>query len=262
MSKIIRDGHMHSHYCPHGTKDEFYKYIDKALEKGLKEITFTEHLSLPEGFIDKKIIEESATCPEELEKYFKELNEVKKIYKDRIKINIGVEVDYIEGLEEDTIEILNRFGDNIEDSILSIHFLKIEDRYHCLDYSIEDFKELIELLGGIDKVYDKYFETLLKSIKVDLGKFKPKRIGHPTLVRIFNLEYPFEYKNKKLLEEIVKEIKDRGYEIDYNTAGLRKPYCAEIYPSGYFFKLVEKHKVKMVYGSDSHTASDVGRDFK
>jgi histidinol-phosphatase (PHP family) len=198
----------------------------------------------------------------EMEKYFKEAKEIKTFYKDKIKINIGVEVDYIEGLEEKTIEILNRFSSNIEDSILSIHFLKLEDRYHCLDYSTEDFKELIELLGGIDKVYDKYFETLLKSIKVDLGEFKPKRIGHPTLVRIFNLEYPFQYKNKKLLEEIVKEIKDRGYQIDYNTAGLRKPYCREVYPSGDFFELVKKYKVKMVYGSDSHTASDVGRDFK
>lgn len=261
MSKIIRDGHMHSHYCPHGTKDEFYKYIDKALENGLEEITFTEHLVLPKGFIDKKIIEESAPNMEEIEKYFEEVKEVKNLYKDRIKINIGVEVDYIEGLEGKTIEILNRFGNLIEDSILSVHFLKLEDRYHCLDYSIEDFKELIELLGGIDKVYDKYFETLLKSIKVDLGKFKPKRIGHPTLVRIFNLQYPFEYKNKKLLDEVVKEIKDRGYEIDYNTAGLRKHYCGEVYPSGHFFELVKKYKVKMVHGSDSHTASDVGRDF-
>jgi len=261
MSKITRDGHMHSHYCPHGTKDEFCKYIDKALEKGLKEITFTEHLSLPEGFIDEKIIEESAPSIKEIEKYFKEMKEVKAFYKDKIKINIGVEVDYIEGLEDKTIEILNRFGHNIEDSLLSIHFLKLDNRYHCLDYSKEDFKELIELLGGIDKVYDKYFETLLKSIKADLGEFKPKRIGHPTLVRIFNLEYPFEYKNKKLLEEIVRTIKEKGYEIDYNTAGLRKPYCREVYPSGDFFKLIKKYNVKMVYGSDSHTASDVGRDF-
>jgi histidinol-phosphatase (PHP family) len=261
MIKKIRDGHIHSHYCPHGTKDEFYKYIDKALEQGLKEITFTEHLPLPKGFIDKKIIEESAPSIEEIEKYFNEVKEVQILYKDKIKINIGVEVDYIEGLEAKTIEILKGFGMKIEDSILSIHFLKLEDRYHCLDYNKQDFKELIELLGGIDKVYDKYFETLLKSIKVDLGEFKPKRIGHPTLVRIFNLEYPFEYKNKALLEEIVIAIKDKGYEIDYNTAGIRKPYCLEPYPSGEFLELLNKHKVKMVCGSDAHAASDVGKYF-
>lgn len=46
-----------------------------------------------------------------------------------------------------------------------------------------------------------------------------------------------------------------------NTAGLRKPYCGEIYVSGIFKELVYKYNVKKIYGSDSHTASDVGRDF-
>ena len=52
MHKILKDGHIHSPYCPHGTKDSFEKYIEKALEEGLEEISFTEHLPLP-----KKITE-------------------------------------------------------------------------------------------------------------------------------------------------------------------------------------------------------------
>ena len=35
--KIVRDGHMHSPYCPHGTKDSFEMYVDKALIEGLEE---------------------------------------------------------------------------------------------------------------------------------------------------------------------------------------------------------------------------------
>lgn len=59
----------------------------------------------------------------------------------------------------------------------------------------------------------------------------------------------------------MKEIKNGDYEVDVNTAGLRKPYCNEIYVSDIFKELIEEYGVKKVYGSDSHTASDVGRDF-
>lgn len=70
-----------------------------------------------------------------------------------------------------------------------------------------------------------------------------------------------EYANNELLEEIVREIKKNNYEVDFNTAGMRKPYCGEAYPTGLFADLVKEYGVKVVYGSDSHTASDVGRDF-
>ena len=36
-------------------------------------------------------------------------------------------------------------------------------------------EKAIGLLGNIEKVYDKYYETLLKAVKSDLGKYKPKR---------------------------------------------------------------------------------------
>ena len=159
------------------------------------------------------------------------------------------------------MELLSKYGNMLEDSLLSVHFIKFEDKYYCVDYNPEEFGKLVKLLGGVEKVYDKYYETLLNAIKADLGVFKPRRIGHPTLVRIFNLEYPLDYTNTELLEEIVKEIKLRNYEVDFNTAGIRKPFCREIYPSGIFGALVEEYKINIVYGSDAHAASDVGRDF-
>lgn len=261
-SRIVRDGHMHSPYCPHGTSDKLEEYIDKALEMGLEEISFTEHMPLPKGFIEEKIILESSPTEAEFEKYLVEVEDIKKRYGNKIKINIGAEVDYIEGLEKQTRVLLYKYGMDIEDSILSVHFIKINEKYYCMDYSKETYKEIIDMLGSIEKLYDKYFETLLKSIKADIGIFKPRRIGHSTLVRIFNKEYPFEYKNKDLLENIVREMKKRNYEVDHNTAGLRKQYCKEEYPSGILMELIKKYNITEVYGSDAHAAKDVGSAFK
>ena len=173
---------------------------------------------------------------------------------------MGLEVDFLEGYEDETKDLLDIYGTKLEDGILSVHFIKIDNKYVAIDWK-PGFEEALEKLGTVERIYDKYYETLLKAIKSDLGEFKPKRIGHPNLIRIFNKIYPIEYKNKELLEEIVKELKNRDYEVDVNTAGLRKPYCGEIYVSDIFKELVDKYEVKKVYGSDSHTASDIGRDF-
>ena len=39
----MKDGHIHSPYCPHGTKDDFEEYIINAIAAGFTEISFTEH---------------------------------------------------------------------------------------------------------------------------------------------------------------------------------------------------------------------------
>lgn len=261
MSRIIRDGHIHSPYCPHGTEDSFELYIGKAIEIGLKEISFTEHMPLPGDFLEPGRHKKCFPDPDLMEEYFRELKLLKEKYKSVIKINAGFEVDFVEGYEEKMKEMLNRFGNMIDDSILSVHMIRLDDGYYCIDARPDEFGMVAEKLGGVEKVYDEYYKTVLKSIRADLGPFKPRRIGHPTLVRIFQKAFPLEYANNELLEEIVREIKKNNYEVDFNTAGMRKPYCGEAYPTGLFADLVKKYGVKVVYGSDSHTASDVGRDF-
>ena len=259
--KVKRDGHIHSPYCPHGTKDSFEMYVEQALNKGLEEITFTEHMPFTSVFFeDKEFQDECAMSEEYVDSYIKDVKEIKKKYEGKIKINLGFEVDYIDGLDEEIKEMLNKYGEYIEDSILSVHFVKLNGKIQCID-CIKFFEDLLNKLGSLEKVYDLYFETLLKSIKADLGIYKPKRIGHPTLIRIFNNKYPIEYKNINLMEKVVKEIKNNGYEIDFNTAGLRKPYCKETYPSGVFLELIKKYNVPVVYGSDSHKSEDVAKDF-
>ncbi|NLM34118.1 MAG: histidinol-phosphatase HisJ [Clostridiales bacterium] len=261
IAKILRDSHIHSPYCPHGSKDSFELYIKRALDIGLEEISFTEHMPLPWDFMDPEFLRDCSPSEEAIEEYFKELVLLKEKYRDHIKINIGLEVDYVEGYENKITELLNQYGKYLEDSILSVHFLKIDDEYIAVDFSSDEFGRIVSKLGGVDKVYDKYFETLLKSIKADLGRYKPKRLGHPTLVRKFNLDYPVDYNNVELMEEIVKEIKARDYEVDFNTAGLRKDRCNETYPSGKFLELVKEYGIRIVYGSDAHSSYDVGKGF-
>ena len=62
----MRDGHIHSPYCPHGSSDSFEQYIKKAIEVGVKVMTFTEHLPLPKNFNDPSPENDSAMSEEHL----------------------------------------------------------------------------------------------------------------------------------------------------------------------------------------------------
>ena len=250
----MKDGHVHTPYCPHGTKDNFDDYVKKAIEVGLDEISFTEHFPLPKGFKDPSPYDDSSIKLEQIDSYIEDVKKLKEKYKDEIKINVGVEVDYIEGFEEEIKLLLNKYGDILEDSILSVHMLKIEDEYYCMDFSSEEFGKIVSKLGSVDKVYDIYYETLIKAVNSDLGIYKPKRIGHLNLVRKYNKKYPYDYSKNDKLRQLVSLISEKGYELDYNVAGLFKEDCQEPYIYGYLAKLVKEFNIKTVLGSDSHSA--------
>ena len=63
----------------------------------------------------------------------------------------------------------------------------------------------------------------------------------------------------KKLKELVKLISDRGYELDYNIAGLFKEDCGETYISGYLAELIKQYNIKLVLGSDSHSAKYIDK---
>ncbi|WP_122639808.1 histidinol-phosphatase HisJ [Romboutsia sp. Marseille-P6047] len=254
----MKDGHIHTPYCPHGSKDKLEDYIQKAIDVGLIEITFTEHLPLPNNFEDPSPKKDSAMDEDDILSYFKEVNFFKDKYKDKIKINVGVEVDYIEEYEYEIEKMLNKYGNYLDDSILSVHMIKIGEKYYCIDFSAEEFLKIVTKLGSIENTYNKYYETLKLAINSDLGIYKPKRIGHLNLVRKFNKLFPYDYDGNKRLDEIINLICEKDYELDFNTSSIRKVYCREPYIHGYLLELVNKYKIKTVLGSDSHSFESVG----
>lgn len=255
------DGHIHSPYCPHGSKDTFEQYIEQAIRLGFHEISFTEHAPLPENFDDPAPTKDSAMDENVFESYVGDLQLLKEKYKNKIKINIGLEVDYIIHYEEETKELLNKYGKFLDDSILSVHFLHFEGSYYCLDYSVEEFGKIISIIGTTEKVYEMYYELIKQSILSDLGPYKPRRIGHMTLVHKFQQKFPCKKDFSKEIYHILDLIKEREMALDYNGAGINKPFCLEPYPPDWIVKEAAKQKIPLIYGSDAHTARDLNQGY-
>lgn len=256
-----KDGHIHTPFCPHGSKDSFESYIDKAIASGFVEISFTEHAPLPKSFIDPTPDKDSGMAKPLLIPYFEELQQLKTTYQDQIKINIGLEVDYIVGFEEETRQFLNEYGPFLDDAILSVHFLKHADNYHCIDFSQEVYLHFAEKVGGILQMYELYYETVKQSIDADLGMYKPKRIGHPTLIHKFQLAHNAVIDDAQHIKSLLTHMKQQGYELDGNSAGLSKPLCKEPYPPEAFIEFARAIDLPVVFGSDAHTAQDLHQHY-
>ncbi|MED2971479.1 histidinol-phosphatase HisJ [Fictibacillus sp. B-59209] len=255
------DGHVHTPYCPHGTADPISLYIERAIELGLSGMTFTEHAPLPSRFIDPVPEKDSGMELSRLSSYLDELGAAKQYYSKTISINIGLEVDFIDGFEKETKDFLNEVGPRLDDAILSVHFIKQESSYFCIDYSEDMFGEMVRSFGSTDKVYSAYYKTLSKSITSDLGNYKPKRIGHMTLAQKFKKQYPTDQSYQEEIRTILELIKLHGYELDYNGAGLFKPLCGESYPPHWVIEEAIKQKIPFVYGSDAHSAKGLGQGY-
>lgn len=252
----IRDGHIHTPFCPHGTQDSLESYVEEAIKEGRRAITFTEHFPMPIGVTKESFRRECTLFEEEIEVYIEAIKDIKYRYREHIEISVGFEVDYIEGYEKEISTSISKYADVIEDSILSVHFVKYEDHYYAIDY-LPDFEALLSQVKSLERIYDLYFETVLKSIESDLGLYKPKRIGHCSLVRIFNKKYPIAYENNSLFKNIVSALEEKKYEIDFNMAGLNKEFCRETYPSGKLLELIKEAQLPLVCGSDAHTVSQM-----
>ncbi|MGE7877455.1 histidinol-phosphatase HisJ [Peribacillus muralis] len=256
------DSHVHSPFCPHGSSDTFDEYITRGIELGLKEITFTEHAPLPRDFQDPTPQKDSGMDAALLLEYFQQLQVLKERYKDKILIKTGLEVDFIEGHEQATKDLLDEIGEFLDDSILSVHFIKIQNNWHCMDFSADEFGQIAEKMGSVEALYAKYYDTLEKSIEADLGSYKPERIGHITLVHKFQQRYPPALNFDERVFRVLDMIKKEKYQLDYNGAGLVKPLCGEPYPPERFARRAMDLGIPLVYGSDAHQAKDLGQGYQ
>jgi len=265
------DGHSHTEYCPHGTVNDVEELIQKAISLKFQRYSVTEHAPLPPDFAQQCAgpdypIRTAGMAAHDLEHYFNKILKLKDKYKSEIDIKLGVELDYLPDNLNYTRSFLNEYGTLLEDSNLSVHFMKGTGGLRAIDYSAKDFKEgLLHHYGDFRSIRKEYLRLVHESITADLGPYKPHRISHISLVNKFYKAFTSENSTFTLEEEqmyslIFLEMEQRGYMLDFNMAGLFKKDCLEPYPP---FELLKKFQpnILLVYGSDSHDLADIGRGY-
>lgn len=259
MNMTIIDGHVHSPYCPHGTGEAMEAYVKEAERRGISVLVFTEHAPLPGGFTDPVPEKDSAMRPEDVAAYLEEGERLRNKYAGRVDVRCGFEVDYIEGFEDETRRFLEEHREAAMHSILSVHFIKADGNWFCLDYSADSFVEKAKE-AGIEHLYETYGKTMEMVAGKPFGKVNPPVLGHINLIHKFRKriqpeEDPINWKG------ILEKAAASGYVLDFNHAGLRKPDYREAYPEPWMVEEAKRIGMKLQTGSDAHSPKDVGSGF-
>ncbi|MDY6790704.1 MAG: histidinol-phosphatase HisJ family protein [Thermodesulfobacteriota bacterium] len=232
------DYHIHTKLCNHA-RGVMGAYVKRALEKGLQEICFLDHLTLTEPG------NRLSMTPGEVPFYFQAVQQLKKSFNGMISVKAGLEVDFSPENTDRVEQIIETFSFDVIGS--SIHFPGNIDIVN----SQSDWKQ-----GRFDtdEVYGLYFSQLKTMLQCDYFDV----ICHLDLPKKFGRQ-PVNDFNKQL-DEIITRIKDKDLTVELNTGGYNHP-VAEAYPAPGIIKKCHQAGIRMTLGSDAHHPDDVGRHF-
>jgi histidinol-phosphatase (PHP family) len=233
------DYHLHTLFCNHAVGG-MEQYIQSAIDLGLREVCFLDHLTIQETEAGLSM------TPEEIPYYFHAVQVLKQKYRDKISVKAGLEIDFNPSYIDFFQDIIRPFAFDV--IATSLHFpggLDIVTHHSEWRYGKKD----------VDDVYELYFDHLKKML--DYCYFDV--ICHIDLIKKFGQKpsRPFE----KEFDEILSIIKEKKLTVEVNASGYDHP-AGDIYPSLEVLKKCHEKKIRITLGSDAHHPANVGNHFE
>lgn len=227
------DYHTHSSFSDGRSFPE--EYIGPACAAGLNEIGFSDHISFFENVDDSNM--RHVIIPT----YIKHLENIRNRIK-TIKIKIGLEVDFCEGKEKETRDLLISLP--LDYVIGSVHYLG--------DKSVDFDQEIYQ--GDIDRLFESYFDSVCTASSSGLFDI----IGHCDLIRIFGYKPSSDL--EPLYRRLAKTMRTHNVVFEVNTNGRNRP-LADFYPNRKYLHIFREENVPVCVNSDAHMPSRLGQYF-
>ncbi len=235
------DYHMHTPLCKHAT-GPMEAYVERAIELGLREVGFSDHNPLPHGYGANVRMTES-----ELEYYVQRVLDLRFQYHGKIDVMLGLELDYIEGLEDYLAKQIALYPwDYI---IGSVHYLDRECQIGSWTHSYA---------GSADEQYARYF-ALVRQLS---GSGLCDVLAHLDVVK--RCTHPPTQRGLDEISTTLSEIARAGVCIEINTSGYRHPELVndpQPYPAFSAIKDAIALGTPLTVNSDAHAPDQVGLKF-
>jgi histidinol-phosphatase (PHP family) len=238
---VIPDYHMHLRNGREEIVHDTWSvepFVETARSAGVDEIGFTEHVYY---FRETRSLwtvpYQTERCVYDLEPY---VDAILRARERGLPVKLGLEVDYVRGLEDETRAVLAPYP---WDYLLS--------SVHFIDGLGVDGEPRLSAAVGVEEAWTRYFYTLAAAARSGLFD----SLSHPDLVKVFGERAgSFDY------APVADAIAASGVAVEVSTAGLRKP-VRELYPHPDFLAACHERRIPVTLGSDAHSPDLVGRDF-
>ncbi|WP_372774680.1 histidinol-phosphatase [Mangrovibacterium sp.] len=230
----MTDYHMHSILSD--GKNSYEEMIKAGIDKGLDEIGISDHVCLKPTPWAISTIDIPVMC--------EQMQILKDRYQDQIKVKFGIEMDYLDGMEEPISQLINSLP--LDYVIGSVHFIG--------DWNFDSDKSLYGKWSN-DRLYEMYYDLVQKAANSGLFDI----IGHLDIIKKFRV-YP-ESDQSKLIEETLQTIKKNNLVVELNTGGIDRP-CADFTPSPAIIEECYHQHIPLTLTSDAHSTTQVARHFE
>lgn len=234
------DYHCHTSFS-NDCETEMEDMIVSAIEKGLKEICFTDH-------VDYDYKDDSISFEIDEVKYLETIAHFQKKYADKITILKGLEL----GLQPTIYERCSELVDRIKpDFVLcSMHTCNELDLFNGDFYIGKSGRESYESYWiEMGKIVDEYDDFSV--------------VGHLDVVKRYNDETR-QFDTDKIMESVeivLKKIIKKGKGIEVNSSGIRGGLYGPLPNWNIIKKYYDLGGRIITFGSDSHIAKDVGHSY-
>ena len=254
---MLADYHIHCKYSD-DSEEDLEKIIETAINKGIGEICFTDHvdygIKLDKDVFEK--IDENAKkdwikkigridLNVDYPNYFKEIEELREKYKDKITIRQGLEFGMQVHTIKDFQKLFDKYNEKFDFVILSCH--QVNDK----EFWTNEFQKG----KSIDEYNAEYYEEIYRV----MNRYSDYSIlGHLDHIQRYNETiYPFE-KSREIIVKILKKVIEDNKGIEVNTSSFRYG-LKELTPERDILKLYHELGGKIItIGSDAHKAENVG----
>ncbi|MCW4020164.1 MAG: histidinol-phosphatase HisJ family protein [Candidatus Bathyarchaeota archaeon] len=235
------DYHVHSTHS-YDTRFSLFEMCKKATDIGVAEIGFSEHKDFDPVHPSLEHFD--------YERYTMDINKARELFKGRLVIRKGIEVDYQNCFEDEIKEWLR--GKKFDFIIGSVHFIN-----HTI------VNDLFKTNNDLRKIYATYFEEINGSIESGLFDV----VGHLDVIRKYvdntisglkNLNY------EENVRAILRKIKEKRIFLEIN-AKMFAMTDDRVYPMStrrIFEEYIESGGRLISVGSDAHSPRKIGNGIR
>ena len=273
---MLADYHIHTELCQHA-EGKVSAFRTRAVELGLPEICFTDHVPNPDGYdpVNRMRLDQFPLYRTMVADLAREGQPKSEIRGQRSEVSnfsdltragkpvvlFGVEADYYDGCERFLRDWLPR--QEFDLVIGSVHYIANwgfdnPDERHVWD-SVDvtnTWQTYFDLIG-------KLADSRLTDSRLTGRRLADSRladvVGHLDLPKKFG-HRPSDRDLREMAQPTLDRVAEAGMAIEINSSGLRRP-VHEIYPSALLLSLAKERDIPICFGSDAHRPEEVGWQF-
>ncbi|MCL2214743.1 MAG: histidinol-phosphatase HisJ [Treponema sp.] len=252
---VFSSMHTHTNFCD--GKDDIETMCRAAYNKNLYAVGFSAHSPIEKQLGIKS---EWNLKEEKVAKYINEVLAAKERWQSKLKVFLGLEVDYIKNIRSPLDSDIKAL--NLDYTIGSVHYLVPKDTEpFTVDGSKEEFEKGLNegYNGNAQSLMSAYYDAVLEMISS--GGFDI--LGHVDLIKknTHDKNLWLQENEIKRQKEIARAVSKTKIVIEVNTGGINRKKIHDVYPSLSFLKIINKYNIPVIITSDAHCAGDINGNY-